>query len=142
MAVWSSWIDCRVLVITVDRVAVAIEVLVHGHAINAIAVLIDVIAKVIICPWMDDGVARSAVIGIEAAVAVKVLQRRPGADAANGGEQGEGQQQRGGTHRHILADRAGGAQRVAVIGKLWLVQSPHEPLKVAVKSPLSVSGPV
>ncbi len=35
---------------------------------------------------------------------------------------------------------AGTAQRVAVTGKVWLMQSPQEPLKVAVKSALSVSG--
>ena len=37
---------------------------------------------------------------------------------------------------------AGTAQRVAVTGKLWLLQSPHEPVKVAVKSALSVSVPM
>ena len=36
----------------------------------------------------------------------------------------------------------GRAQRVAVTGKLWLLQSPHEPVNVAVKSAMSVSVPV
>ena len=32
----------------------------------------------------------------------------------------------------------GRSQRVAVMGKVWLVQSPHEPVKVAVKSALRI----
>ncbi len=41
-----------------------------------------------------------------------------------------------------MRQSVGAAQRVAVTGKLWLVQSPQEPVKVAVKSALRVSGPV
>jgi hypothetical protein len=99
------------------RVTISISV----YPIAAIAILVDRVTETVGCARVNRIVVGAAVISIEAAVAVKVLQHLAGAVAAHGGKQGEGQQQRGGTHRRILADRAGGGlarggDREALVG--------------------------
>ena len=59
-----------------------------GHFIT---VPVDAVAKAIGRTRLDGGFGGPAVIGIEAAVSVKVLQHFAGAVAAMSGEQGEGQ---------------------------------------------------
>jgi len=68
------WMDVWIGVVTINRVAVAVAIQIHRVAIDAVAVAVDAITVGVIGSWVDQRIAPSAVVRVEAAVVIEVEQ--------------------------------------------------------------------
>jgi hypothetical protein len=102
-------VDGAVVRSTVRLVGCAIVVEVACITVGPVAVLVDAVAVGVVCCWVDQRVARSAVISVEAAVVVEVVQDVALAGAAKARQDNDYEQQTS-IHHHLQTPRL--AQRV------------------------------
>jgi len=102
-------VDLGVIGLTVTVVGDAVVIQIVRVTVGTVAVLVDAVAMRVLCSWVDEGIARIAVVRVERAVVIEVVQDVALAGAAKA-RQGNDYAQQTSIHHHLqtrrLAQRA------------------------------------